>query len=70
VVYVKGRLHAVTISHATEPQDDFVDSALRTAFKIHLDKAAIQGDILIFMPGPSLSRLDVCLLTIFRSGGD
>ena len=51
VVYVKGRLYGVTISHTVVPQDDFVDSALRTAFKIHLDKSAVPGDILIFMPG-------------------
>lgn len=35
--------------HARVPMDDYVDAAVKQAVKIHL--GAVEGDILIFMPG-------------------
>jgi HrpA-like RNA helicase len=48
-LYVKGRQHPVKIFYSTVPQPDYLDSAMRTFFQIHIDKPA--GDVLIFLPG-------------------
>ncbi|KAG5718719.1 putative ATP-dependent RNA helicase prh1 [Termitomyces sp. T112] len=49
ILYVKGRQYPVKIYHAFEGQTDYVDSAMRTFFQIHIDQPA--GDVLIFLPG-------------------
>lgn len=49
ILYVKGRQHPVQIFHTVVSQMDYVDSALRTFFQIHVDKPP--GDVLIFLPG-------------------
>jgi HrpA-like RNA helicase len=49
ILYVKGRQHPVQIFHTVVGQMDYVDSALRTFFQIHVDKPP--GDVLIFLPG-------------------
>ena len=49
-VRVPGRQHAVQVLYAVEPEDDYVDAALCTTMQIH-DEQAVDGDILVFMPG-------------------
>ncbi|KIJ20501.1 hypothetical protein PAXINDRAFT_96688 [Paxillus involutus ATCC 200175] len=49
ILYVKGRQHPVQTFHTAVSQTDYVDSALRTFFQIHIDKPP--GDVLIFLPG-------------------
>ncbi|KAJ6465044.1 ATP-dependent RNA helicase Prh1 [Mycena vitilis] len=49
IIYVKGRQHPVKIYHCAQGQTDYVDSALRTFFQIHVDQPP--GDVLIFLPG-------------------
>ncbi|GAA5968713.1 hypothetical protein JCM3765_003420 [Sporobolomyces pararoseus] len=49
VLYVEGRQHKVTIHYTTEPQNDYLDAALKTVFQIHLKYPP--GVILVFLPG-------------------
>ncbi|GAA5881642.1 hypothetical protein JCM3774_005706 [Rhodotorula dairenensis] len=49
VLYVSGRQHKVTIKYTSTPQDDFLDSALKTVFQIHAKYPP--GSILVFLPG-------------------
>lgn len=49
VLYVEGRQHLVKVYYSSEGQTDYVDSAMRTFFQIHLDRPP--GDVLIFLPG-------------------
>ncbi|KAK1227716.1 Salivary acidic proline-rich phosphoprotein 1/2 [Marasmius sp. AFHP31] len=49
IIYVQGRQHSVTIYHSAQGQLDYVDSAVRTFFQIHVDQPP--GDVLIFLPG-------------------
>ncbi|KAK2951903.1 putative Pre-mRNA-splicing factor ATP-dependent RNA helicase DEAH1 [Blattamonas nauphoetae] len=49
VFTVQGTLFNVNVYHATKPELDFVEAAVTTALKIHLQKP--KGDILIFLPG-------------------
>ncbi|KAJ7163228.1 ATP-dependent RNA helicase Prh1 [Mycena filopes] len=49
ILYVKGRQHPVTIYHAAQGQNDYLESALRTFYQIHVDQPP--GDVLIFLPG-------------------
>ncbi|KAI6127373.1 P-loop containing nucleoside triphosphate hydrolase protein [Pisolithus croceorrhizus] len=49
ILYVKGRQHPVKIFHAAVSQTDYVESASRAFFQIHLDQPP--GDVLIFLPG-------------------
>ncbi|KAG0353783.1 putative ATP-dependent RNA helicase dhr2 [Podila minutissima] len=49
IMYISGRMFPVKILNTVEPQSDYVDSALVTAFQIHQDEAP--GDILIFLTG-------------------
>ena len=53
ILYVKGRQHPVQIFHTVVGQMDYIDSALRTFFQIHVDKPP--GDVLIFLPGLSFN---------------
>ncbi|KAG0287617.1 putative ATP-dependent RNA helicase dhr2 [Linnemannia gamsii] len=49
IMYISGRQFPVKILNTVEPQSDYVDSALVTAFQIHQCEAP--GDILIFLTG-------------------
>lgn len=49
ILYVKGRQHPVKIFHTAVSQTDYVESASRAFFQIHLDQPP--GDVLIFLPG-------------------
>ncbi|KAF8981526.1 putative ATP-dependent RNA helicase dhr2 [Entomortierella lignicola] len=49
IMYISGRMYPVKILNTVEPQSDYVDSALVTAFQIHQEEAP--GDILIFLTG-------------------
>ncbi|KAG5654368.1 hypothetical protein H0H81_003826 [Sphagnurus paluster] len=49
ILYVQGRQHPVKIYYSVEGQTDYVDSAMRTFFQIHVDQPP--GDVLIFLPG-------------------
>ncbi|KAG5641908.1 hypothetical protein DXG03_003975 [Asterophora parasitica] len=49
ILYVQGRQHPVKIYYSSEGQTDYVDSAMRTFFQIHIDQPP--GDVLIFLPG-------------------
>lgn len=49
ILYVKGRQHPVKIFYTLNSQQDYVDSALRTFFQVHVDHPP--GDVLIFLPG-------------------
>ncbi|KAF9904458.1 putative ATP-dependent RNA helicase dhr2 [Linnemannia zychae] len=49
IMYISGRQYPVKILNTVEPQSDYVDSALVTAFQIHQEEAP--GDILIFLTG-------------------
>ncbi|KAI1304582.1 putative ATP-dependent RNA helicase dhr2 [Mortierella claussenii] len=49
IMYISGRMYPVKTLNTVEPQSDYVDSALVTAFQIHQEEAP--GDILIFLTG-------------------
>lgn len=66
VLYISGRQHKVTVKYTSTPQDDFLDSALKTVFQIHAKYPP--GSILVFLPGESLGRdaAEYWLLTLDR----
>lgn len=49
IVYVKGRQHPVKLMYLKDVTTDYLDSALKTAFQIHLNQPP--GDILVFLAG-------------------
>ncbi|KAG0254858.1 putative ATP-dependent RNA helicase dhr2 [Actinomortierella ambigua] len=49
IMYISGRMYPVKVLNTIEPQSDYVDAALVTAFQIHQEETA--GDILIFLTG-------------------
>ncbi|KAF9978885.1 putative ATP-dependent RNA helicase dhr2 [Actinomortierella ambigua] len=49
IMYISGRMYPVKVLNTIEPQSDYVDAALVTAFQIHQEEAP--GDILIFLTG-------------------
>ncbi|GAA5869404.1 hypothetical protein JCM1840_005461 [Sporobolomyces johnsonii] len=49
VLFIRGRQHKVTIKYTNEPQEDYLDAALKTVFQIHLSHPP--GAILVFLPG-------------------
>ncbi|QRV89756.1 Helicase associated domain (HA2) [Ceratobasidium sp. AG-Ba] len=49
IVYVKGRQHPVKLMYLAEPTSDYLDSALRAIFQIHIGQ--LPGDILVFLAG-------------------
>ncbi|PLW37019.1 hypothetical protein PCANC_14016 [Puccinia coronata f. sp. avenae] len=49
ILYVKGRQYPVTLFYAQEPQEDYVESAVKTALQIHAKYPL--GDLLIFLTG-------------------
>lgn len=48
---VPGRTYPVEVFYAQEPEQDFVEAALRTVLMIHRDHAEDPGDILLFLTG-------------------
>ncbi|KEP52326.1 ATP-dependent RNA helicase DHX8 [Rhizoctonia solani 123E] len=49
VVYVKGRQHPVKLMYLKDNTTDYLESALRTIFQIHMNQPS--GDILVFLAG-------------------
>ncbi|CEQ42543.1 SPOSA6832_04364 [Sporobolomyces salmonicolor] len=49
VLFIRGRQHKVTIKYTNEPQEDYLDAALKTVFQIHLSHPP--GAVLVFLPG-------------------
>jgi len=49
ILYVKGRQHPVTVFYAQDPQEDYVESAVKTSLQIHTKYPL--GDVLIFLTG-------------------
>ncbi|CAE6466555.1 unnamed protein product [Rhizoctonia solani] len=49
IVYVKGRQHPVKLMYLKDNTSDYLDSALRTLFQIHINQPP--GDILVFLAG-------------------
>ncbi|CAE6410206.1 unnamed protein product [Rhizoctonia solani] len=49
IVYVKGRQHPVKLMYLKDNTTDYLDSALRTLFQIHINQPP--GDILVFLAG-------------------
>ena len=60
VFQIPGRTFPVEIYHGRVPVEDYVDSAVKQAVKIHL--GGLDGDILIFMPGQE--DIEVCRFLI------
>ncbi|POW15075.1 hypothetical protein PSHT_07206 [Puccinia striiformis] len=49
ILYVKGRQHPVTVFYSQQPQEDYVESAVKTSLQIHAKYPL--GDVLIFLTG-------------------
>lgn len=49
ILYVKGRQHPVVVFYAQEPQEDYVESAVKTSLQIHASHPL--GDVLVFLTG-------------------
>jgi hypothetical protein len=52
---VKGRMYNVSTRHVVDPVDDFIEAAANKVMAIHCAIPAVQGDVLVFMPGESQS---------------
>jgi HrpA-like RNA helicase len=50
---VKGRMYNVSTRHVVDPVDDFIEAAANKVMAIHCAVPAVQGDVLVFMPGES-----------------
>ena len=50
---VKGRMYNVSTRHVVDPVDDFIEAAANKVMAIHYATPAVQGDVLVFMPGES-----------------
>lgn len=49
ILYVQGRQHPVKVYYTENHQEDYVESALRTLFQIHMNHES--GDVLVFLSG-------------------
>ncbi|KAF8340518.1 uncharacterized protein EI90DRAFT_2906453 [Cantharellus anzutake] len=49
MLYVKGRQHPVKVYYTENYQEDYVESALRTLYQIHMSHG--KGDVLVFLSG-------------------
>ena len=49
LIKIPGRQYPVQLAYTDTPQEDYLDSALKTAVQIH--KYGEEGDVLIFLPG-------------------
>lgn len=54
---VPGRTYPVEIFYASEPENDFLEAAIRSVMQIHRNETE-EGDILLFLTGQEVSRLD------------
>ena len=50
VICVRGRMHPVSLFYCTEPQVDYLDSAIVAALQLHREEP-LPGDILVFLTG-------------------
>ena len=56
---VKGRMYNVSTRHVVDPVDDFIEAAANKVMALHCATPAVQGDVLVFMPGESpLTQLE------------
>lgn len=49
LIMIEGRQHPVTVMYTKEPEEDYLDAALRTCAQIHSSEAP--GGVLVFLPG-------------------
>lgn len=49
IYHVQGRQHLVRTYYTETPQEDYIESALKTLFQIHVEHPP--GDVLVFLPG-------------------
>jgi HrpA-like RNA helicase len=60
LIKIEGRQHPVTVMYTKEPEEDYVDAALRTCAQIHSSEAP--GGVLVFLPGQEdIENLQVLL---------
>jgi ATP-dependent RNA helicase DHR2 len=50
ICFIEGRQYPVQITYLPEPSPDFVESALKAVFQLHM-KEPLPGDILVFLTG-------------------
>ncbi len=67
MIKIPGRQFPVQLAYTDTPQEDYLDSALKTAIQIH--KYGDDGDVLIFLPGQGkfvvlISLVDVVYLVL------
>jgi len=46
-------MYNVSTRHVVDPVDDFIEAAANKVMAIHYATPAVQGDVLVFMPGES-----------------
>jgi HrpA-like RNA helicase len=46
-------MYNVSTRHVVDPVDDFIEAAANKVMAIHCAVPAVQGDVLVFMPGES-----------------
>ena len=51
IISVEGRYYPIEISYLSEPCDNYIKTAVTTAFAIHMSEEDRDGDILIFLTG-------------------
>lgn len=51
IISVEGRYYPIEISYLSEPCDNYIKTAVSTAFAIHMSEEDRDGDILIFLTG-------------------
>uniref|UniRef100_A0A7E4VF39 RNA helicase n=1 Tax=Panagrellus redivivus TaxID=6233 RepID=A0A7E4VF39_PANRE len=68
VFRIPGRTFKVDTFHRNAPVEDYVDEAIKQAIQIHL--GAVDGDILIFMPGQEDIEVTSALITEKLNGLD
>jgi HrpA-like RNA helicase len=44
-------MYNVSTRHVVDPVDDFIEAAANKVMAIHCAVPAVQGDVLVFMPG-------------------
>lgn len=50
ILYIQGRQYPVQVNYTVQPQTDYLQSAITTAFQIHGEDEG-EGDILVFLTG-------------------
>ena len=64
MIKIPGRQFPVQLAYTDTPQEDYLDSALKTAIQIH--KYGDDGDVLIFLPGQGKSVVLVSLIDLVQ----